>query len=180
MKFGASRSPRRPWLWLAASLLVLAHSAWADALGEAQRLLEQRRLPEALTQVEAALAGNPREPRGRFVKGLILTEMSRRDEAIAVFQQLTIDYPELPEPYNNLAVLQAQQGRLDQARAALEMAVRMQPRNAMAHENLGDVYLRLAIQAFDQANQLNPRAGGVQAKLKMLRELAPNRTGNRP
>lgn len=172
MKFGPSRGAWSLLGWLAVALLA-AGPAWADALGEAQRLLDQHRLPEALGRVDTALAPNPRDPRGRFLRGLILTEMNRRDEAIAVFQQLTVDYPELAEPYNNLAVLHAQQGRLDQARGALEMAVRMQPRNAMAHENLGDVYVRLANQAYDQASQINPRSTALQAKLKLLRDLAP-------
>jgi tetratricopeptide (TPR) repeat protein len=173
MKFGTSAGPFFPRLWLVAVLVALSGPAWADAVGEAQRLLEQRRLPEALGRVDAALAANARDPRGRFLRGLILTEMGRRDEAVGVFQQLTVDFPELAEPYNNLAVLHAQQGRLDQARAALELAVRLQPKNAMAFENLGDVYVRLAGQAYDQASQINPRAASVQTKLKLLRELAP-------
>lgn len=172
MKLCSSRGAWPFLTWLAVALLA-AGPAWADALGDAQRLLDQRRLPEALGRVDAALAPNPRDPRGRFLRGLILTEMNRRDEAITVFQQLTVDYPELAEPYNNLAVLQAQQGHLDQARGALEMAVRMQPKNAMAHENLGDVYVRLAGQAYEQASQINPRSATLQAKLKLLRDLSP-------
>lgn len=178
MNFGpwSRPSPAYPTLrpWLMAALIAMASPAWADALGDAQRLLEQHRLPEALVRVDAALAANGRDPRGRFLRGLILTEMGRRDDAIAVFQQLTLDFPELAEPYNNLAVLEAQQGRFDQARAALELAVRLQPKNAMAHENLGDVYVRLARRAYDQASQIDPRSAGVQAKLKLLQELAPS------
>lgn len=158
---------------LLACLLGLTAPAIADDLGDAQRLLEQRRLPEALARVDAALATKGRDPKARFLRGLILTELGRQDDAVAVFQQLTVDYPELAEPYNNLAVLHAQAGRFDQARAALELAVRLQPKNALAFENLGDVYARLASQAYDQASQLNPRAAGVQAKAKLLRELAP-------
>lgn len=175
MKFSPSFSAPAVAALLAALLVLLAFPApaRADDLGEAQRLLEQRRLPEALARVDAALASKGRDPKGRFLRGLILTELGRREEAIAAFQQLTVDYPELAEPYNNLAVLQAQAGRFDQARTALELAVRLQPKNALAFENLGDVYARLASQAYDQASQLNPRAAGVQAKAKLLRELAP-------
>ena len=159
---------------LLAVLLVLSGVVRADALSEAQQLLDQHRAAEALGRVNAALAADGRNPRLRFLRGLILTELGRPDEAISVFQQLTVDYPELAEPYNNLAVLQARAGRLDEARAALEMAVRMQPKNAMAFENLGDVYLRLAGQAYDQASQINPRAPGLRAKLKLLKELPPS------
>jgi Flp pilus assembly protein TadD len=56
------------------------------------------------------------------------------------------DYPELPEPYNNLAVLYAQQKQFDKARTALEMAIRIHPGYATAYENLGDLHSRLASQ----------------------------------
>jgi tetratricopeptide (TPR) repeat protein len=50
---------------------------------------------------------------------------------MAVFSKLTEDYPELPEPYNNLAVLYAQQKQYDKARTALEMAIRIHPGYAL-------------------------------------------------
>ena len=80
----------------------------------------------------------------RFLKGVVLTEAGAPAEAIAVFQSSTEDYPELPEPYNNLAVLYAAPAQYDKARAALEMAIRTNPGYATAHENLGDVYAQLA------------------------------------
>jgi tetratricopeptide (TPR) repeat protein len=83
-------------------------------------------------------------------------------EAIAVFTKLTEDYPELPEPYNNLAVLYAADGQYDKARAALEMAMRTNPTYATAHENLGDVYAKLASQAYDKALQIDPGANVPQ------------------
>lgn len=58
-------------------------------------------------------------------------------DAVATFTKLTEDYPELPEPYNNLAVLYANQNQLDKARTALEMAIRTNPSYATAHENPG-------------------------------------------
>ena len=82
----------------------------------------------------------PKDAQGRFLKGQILTEMNKPADAIAVFTKLTEDYPELPEPYNNLAVLYAQQKQYDKARTALEMAIRTHPSYAIAYENLGDVY----------------------------------------
>ena len=86
---------------------------------------------------------------------MILTEQNKTDDAIKVFTELTEDYPELPEPYNNLAVLYATQGEYDKARKALEMAIRTHPSYAIAHENLGDIYATLASQAYDKALQLD-------------------------
>ena len=86
---------------------------------------------------------------------MIQRESGKPTDAIATFTKLTEDYPELPEPYNNLAVLYAGQSQFDKARAALEMAIRTNPSYATAHENLGDVYAKLASQAYNKALQLD-------------------------
>jgi tetratricopeptide (TPR) repeat protein len=145
--------------------------AIADSLTDAQRLLKQGLSSQALEKVDAYLAGKPKEAQGQFLKGLILTEMGRPAEAIAVFSKLTEDYPELPEPYNNLAVLYSRQKQYDKARTALEMAIRTYPGYATAYENLGDVHANLASQAYDKALQLDPAKKLAQSKLFKLREL---------
>jgi len=106
---------------------------------------------------------------------MILSEQGKSAEAINVFQKLTEDYPELPEPYNNLAVLHASAGNYDKARVALERAIRTNPAYATAHENLGDVYAKLASQSYDKAMQLaDPNQQPPQkAKLAMVRTLTP-------
>jgi len=111
----------------------------------------------------------------RFIKGMILSEQGKSAEAINIFQKLTEDYPELPEPYNNLAVLHASAGNYDKARVALERAIRTNPAYATAHENLGDVYAKLASQSYDKAMQLaDPNQQPPQkAKLAMVRTLTP-------
>ncbi len=159
--------------WLALALLTPAGAAPGDPLATAQQLVDQRHFSDALKAIDSTPAAQALAPRRLFLRGLILTELGRRDEAMTTFKKLTIDYPELPEPYNNLAVLQAQAGQFDQARASLELAVRLQPSNPMALENLGDLYLRLAMQAYDHASQLNPKAVGAQRKREAFRALAP-------
>jgi tetratricopeptide (TPR) repeat protein len=112
-------------------------------------------LNEALSKADQYLAGKPRDPQMRFLKGVIQTESGKPADAVATFTKLTEDFPELPEPYNNLAVLYAGQSQFDKARAALEMAIRTNPSYATAHENLGDVYAKLASQAYSKALQLD-------------------------
>lgn len=109
------------------------------------------------------------------MKGMILSEQGKTADAINIFQKLTEDYPELPEPYNNLAVLHAAAGNYDKARVALERAIRTNPAYATAHENLGDVYAKLASQSYDKAMQLaDPGQQPPQkAKLAMVRSLTP-------
>ena len=107
--------------------IATAAPAFADNLPEVQKLIKQAQFPQALEKIDAYLATRPKDAQGRFFKGLILTELGRSGDAIAVFTKLSEEYPELPEPYNNLAVLYAQQKQYDKARAALEMAIRTHP-----------------------------------------------------
>lgn len=170
---------------LLAGLLMLGVSlapAFANSVQEAEQLLRQKQPQQALEKIDAFLAQRPRDPQGRFFKGLILTELGKIPEATSVFQKLTEDYPELPEPYNNLAVLYAQQKQYDKAKTALEMAIRTHPSYAVAHENLGDIYARMATQAYDRALQLDSSNAGAQSKLNLIREMVSNgaRSQSRP
>ncbi|HUW35861.1 MAG TPA: tetratricopeptide repeat protein [Rhodocyclaceae bacterium] len=158
---------------------VLALPVRADELQDASRLLKQGQQAEALEKANQYLTSHPKDAQGRFLKGLILTEMNRNQEAIAVFTKLTEDYPELPEPYNNLAVIYAQQKQYDKARQALEAAIRTNPSYATARENLGDIYARMASQAYDKALQIDSSNTSAQTKLALIHELmsTPTRPG---
>lgn len=148
-----------------------AIAAPADDLREAQKLYAQGRLQPAMERVDAYLKTQPREPQGRFLKGLILTEQKKVPEAIQVFTGLTEDFPELPEPYNNLAVLYASLGNYEKAKSALELAIHTHPSYATAHENLGDIYAQLASRAYDRALQLDKNNTTAQVKLAMVKDI---------
>jgi len=148
--------------------LLGAGLARADAYDDALKLSRDGQHSQALTVLDAALAHNASDPRLRFLKGLTFRQLQRTDDAVAVFTALTQDYPELPEPYNNLAVLHAALGRFEQARAALETAIRLNPDYTVAHENLGDVYARLAGQAYARALQLDGNNPTLAAKQSAL------------
>jgi Tetratricopeptide repeat/TPR repeat/SnoaL-like domain len=153
-------------LWLAAP------SAAAASLDKAAALLKAGERAQALSQVDELLASDPKDPRARFLKGVILTEQGDAKAAADVFQRLTQDYPKLPEPYNNLAVIYAAQGHYDQARAALEKSLHTHPSYATAYENLGDVYAKLASEAYDRALRLDGSDPGARKNLALVRELA--------
>lgn len=146
----------------------------ADAITEVNQSMKAGQYSEALTKADAALTQAPRDKQLRFLKGVLLTELNRPAEAIVVFTKLTEDFPDLPEPYNNLAVLFAANGQYDKARSALEMAIRTNPTYATAHENLGDVYAKLASQAYDKALQLDSGNTTAKSKLTMIRTLVGN------
>ena len=145
-------------------------------LSEAQRLLKQGQYQPALAKADNYVSSKPRDPQGRFIRGLILTEMKRTQEAIQVFKKLTEDFSELPEPYNNLAVLYAQEKQYDRARQALESAIKTHPAYAVAHENLGDIYAKLASQAYGKALQIDAANSTAQTKMAMIRDLVPATT----
>ena len=138
---------------------------------DATKLYQQGKLDQALTKVNGALAQQPKDAQGRFLKGLILTELKKGADAIQVFTGLTEDYPELPEPYNNLAVLYASQGNYDKAKAALELAIHTHPSYATAYENLGDIYAQLARRSYDKALQLDKSNLTAQGKLSMVKDI---------
>ena len=145
--------------------------ALADSSAEVSALMKAGQFNEALSKTDAALIQTPRDKQMRFLKGVLLTELNRSNEAITIFTKLTEDFPDLPEPYNNLAVLFAANAQYDKARAALEMAIRTNPTYATAHENLGDVYAKLASQAYDKALQLDSGNTTAKSKLTMIRTL---------
>jgi len=143
----------------------------AEDTKDATKLYQQGKLDQALSKVNGALAQQPKDAQGRFLKGLILTEMKKSADAIQVFVGLTEDYPELPEPYNNLAVLYASQGNYDKAKAALELAIHTHPSYATAYENLGDIYAQLARRSYDKALQLDKGNITAQGKLSMVKDI---------
>jgi len=161
---------RRVALIVGLGLAAFSH-AQSDDLQDISRLMKQGQNTQALERVNQYLATRPRDAQGRFLKGLILAEQNKVADAIDVFSKLSQDYPELPEPYNNLAVLYATQGQYEKARQALEMSIRTHPSYATAYENLGDVYAKLASQAYDKALQLDSTNAAAQTKLSLVREM---------
>ncbi len=163
---------------LALSALLGAPLAHADDYAEITQLLKTGKPQEALAKADQRLLANPRDPQLRFLRGVAQADSGKQTDAVATFTKLTEDYPELPEPYNNLAVLYANQNQLDKARTALEMAIRTNPSYATAHENLGDIYAKLASQAYNKALQLDAsNAGTLRPKLALIRDLFSSDAG---
>jgi len=90
-----------------------------------------------IEQREAQLKGKPgTDVQLMFQRGRVLAALGRKDEAVAIYTDMTTRFPELPEPWNNLAVLQAGQGKLDAARDSLRMALRADSSYTDAQANL--------------------------------------------
>lgn len=149
-------------------ILLACTAAWADTAQDIERTWRSGDRAAAQQRLESAIAAEPRDARLRFLQGVLYAESDRPAEAIEVYTRLTQEYPELAEPFNNLAVLYAARGELDKAREALETALRNDPAYATARENLGDVYVRLALQSYQQVGARGPQ---LQRKLQLAREL---------
>jgi Flp pilus assembly protein TadD/ketosteroid isomerase-like protein len=161
---------------VAFALTFASATAFADELKDISQMAESGQQAAALERINTYLAANPKDAQAMFMKGIILAESNKREEAIKAFTDLTDKYPNLPEPYNNLAVLYADAGQYDKAKNALETAIKTHPSYATAHENLGDIYARMASEAYDKALQLDSGNSRAQSKLAMIKDLFGNKT----
>ena len=158
-------------------LLVVVMPVWGETPVTATEIERQYRAGEpraALQRLEQALAQRPGDAPLRFLQAVLLTESGQSIQAVRLLERMTEEFPDLPEPYINLAVLQAANGQIDRARSLLEYALRLDPTYRTAHENLGDVFVRLAQRAYEAAS--GPRSEpALQTKLRLVRELAAQR-----
>jgi Flp pilus assembly protein TadD len=150
---------------------LLALRAFAT-LDEARQLAQDGQVEQALVHVDEALRAEPMNITARLLRGVLLTRAGRSDAAIDEFLSITKDRPDLPESYNNLAVLFAAQGRYDDARGVLRRAIELQPDYDVAHENLGDVYLKLAALAYARAQQFNADSERIALKAAAAERIA--------
>lgn len=156
-----------------AALITFIPVAYASpATDEAQALVGKGDFEGALKRLDKQLSGAPHDAEARFARGLVLMKLGRTEEALKAYSSLTRDYPQLPEPYNNLAVIYAQTGQYDKAREALEAALATHPSYSTAHENLGDVYAALAGAAYSRALALNQTNGTARTKLALVNQLS--------
>jgi predicted Zn-dependent protease len=153
-----------PW----SSELVPAPRSEAAEIAE---LMQAGKSEQALKRADAFLADKPRDLQVRFLRAVTLIDLARRQEASDALLQLTQDFPELPEPYNNLAVLAAAQGTLNKAEQLLQQALAAQPNYITAQENLGDLYVAMAAAAFERASKLDPANSVLKSKLVLARDL---------
>ena len=151
--------------------LLVVRPAVADLVSDVHGLLSKGDLAAALRVTEAAVQASPRDAQSRFLQAVVLMDLKRSDEALAAFTRLSQEYPELPEPFNNIALLQVRAGRLELARQALESALRNDPGHRAARANLGEVHLMLAVQAWQQAASSAPLDARLQRKLDAARAL---------
>jgi len=147
----------------------------AAAPSEAQQveaLVRERKFDEAIKRADEVLAKNPRNLQVRFLRAVLLSDTGKSVEAIAAFEAMTQEFPELPEPYNNLAVMHAAAGRYETARTLLQRAIDVAPNYLTARENLGDLHLAIAADHYAQALKLDPANAALKSKLQLARDVS--------
>jgi tetratricopeptide (TPR) repeat protein len=151
--------------------LLTVTAARADEAAEVRALMSRGELTAAVTRVDRAIAAQPRDAQLRFLRGVVLMDLARDAEALDVFTLLTQEHPDLPDPYNNIALLQARAGRPEAALAALQQALRCDPSHRTAQANLGQMHLLLAVKAWDDLARGGPVDAALQRKLEAARAL---------
>lgn len=151
-------------------VFTFSHYSFAD-ISKLNKLIEEKKYSEAKRIVNELLNSDKENPQLLFIDGVLLSELGEIDNAINVFISLTKSHPALPEPYNNLAVLYAQNGNFDLARTALEKSIKTHPSYATAHINLGDLYTRMASESYNQALQIDKSNKNAKTKLSLIKKL---------
>ena len=136
---------------------------------DVRKLLRQAKYAQALLLVNKSLGANPRDPQMRFWQAFIFEQLGQPDMALQVYLDLTREYPELAEPFNNLGVIYAAKGDYPNAKAALDNALRANPKYAAAHENMGDLLINMARQAYEQSLGIDPKQRGIAQKIERLK-----------
>jgi len=134
-------------------------------------LLRQAKYPQALQLVNKGLSTNPRDPQMRFWQGFLFEQLGQPNQAQQVYLDLTREYPELAEPFNNLGVMYAAKGDYPNAKAAFDGALRAAPNFATAHENMGDLLVNMARQSYERSLLVDPKQRGIAQKIERLSPL---------
>ena len=138
----AERDPKRAEQALHDALSV--DPSYVQAYVELSRMyLQGGRLDEALTQLEALSAKQPKLIWARTMIAVSLELQNRKDEARDQYRKILEIDPRAVIASNNLAMIYVNEGRnLDEARQLAETAVQQLPNSPEVYDTLGSVYLK--------------------------------------
>ena len=161
--------------WLGGALAQATTTREPPPLTEPQQieqLVRERKYADALKRADDWLVKNPRNAQVRFLRAIALAETGKGADAQAALEAMTSEFPELPEPYNNLAVMHAAAGRYELARSLLQRAIDVAPNYLTARENLGDLHIAMAADVYTRALALDPNNASLKARLQAATEAA--------
>lgn len=136
-----------------------------------EQLLTNGHAAQALELADIGIRKNPRNAQLQFLRTVSLEALGRTEDAEKGLKSLIAAYPEIPEPYNNLAVIEAGFGNLEEALGLLKKALVINPKFSLAQKNLGDVYLALALECYENAAPALEKNAELQSRLRTLRRI---------
>ena len=146
--------------------------------GALAKLYGDKNWTQALVLIDRELLRQPGDAQLQIQRGVVLTNLNRGDDALAQFRKVAAAHPELPGPHNNVAVLLAARGEFQEARLALERAIRTHPTYATAHENLGDLYSHMAAEAYRKALRYDKQGSVARPRLALVDGMPQANTGS--
>jgi len=152
-------------------LLVANISSAQNNTDEIKLLLKNGNYKKAEGLINNSIESNLNNPEILFYRGIMETNLGKTNQAIDTFRDLTERFPELPEPFNNLAVLYAEKGQFRLAKEILEQAIKTNPSYLTAHINLGDIFTKMASEAYNKALEIDKSNNIAITKLSMITQL---------
>lgn len=105
--------------------------------------LQQNRLPQSLSDLQASLAINPQQPFAHKMVGIVLGALGRFDEAMGAFAAaLALDAKD-PEVYFNRANFRFQAGQVQEALADLDSAIKLRGSYLEARSNRANLLIQM-------------------------------------
>lgn len=161
-------SPARAYSQVQAMAATLNNNEFSPRVAQ---LIKNNDAAEAVALADIGLQRNPKNTQLRFLRAVALDALGRTDEAEKALRALIDQFPEIPEPYNNLAVIEASKGNLDEALSLLKKALTLSPNFALAQKNVGDVYLSMALDEYEKAGPQLKHNEQLQQRIETIREL---------
>jgi len=157
---------------MACFLLLSSLPSFAqNKIEEIKLLLKNGEYNRAEILINNSNENNLNDPELLFYKGINETNLGKKNKAIDTFRDLTERFPKLPEPFNNLAVLYAEKAQYRLAKEILEQAIKTNPSYLTAHINLGDIYTKMASEAYNKALEIDKSNNIAITKLSMITQL---------
>ncbi|MFC0034320.1 tetratricopeptide repeat protein [Cardiobacterium valvarum] len=147
-----------------------ADPPWAG-YAQAQSMAENGNPRGALRQLESRLATNPQDSRAAYLKGLVLMQLGRGEEAERWYKMMQANFPDLPQSGNALAVIYAGRGDLPAAELALRDVLLKHPEHNSARVNLARLYVQMAQAEYEKALKATPDNAMIARKLEALKAM---------
>ena len=141
--------------------------AIADIQDDVQNLINQGEFESALEMVNQGIKDNKKDERLNMQKGFILVQMAKYDEAVKYYKKMIRRWKKNPEPMNNLGVVYRLQHNYADSIEVLRDAIKKFPEYRNVYENLGDTYIQMAKDIYQDGVDQNENDLVLNTKLKL-------------